>query len=201
LKTSYFLFPLMNFSHKNISSCSFSSPTQPRRKSSPCHRHSPDGGSCNLRHPDFLRAVFHSAGDDWRAVGARALQSLNIFTILGITMLVGLVAKNAILVVDFTNRLKAEGMELKAALLEATHKRFRPIVMTTLAIIAGMLPIALAKGAGAEWKNGLAWVVIGGLTNSLALTLVIVPLVYYLMDKALMRLGWGKKTTVAVEDK
>ena len=129
------------------------------------------------------------------------MQSLNIFTILGIIMLVGLVAKNAILVVDFTNHLKAGGMELRAALVEATHKRFRPIIMTTLAIIVGMLPIALARGAGAEWKNGLGWVLIGGLTSSMVLTLVVVPLVYYLMDKVLMKFGWNKKTVVAIEDK
>ena len=123
-----------------------------------------------------------------------SMQSLNIFTILGIIMLVGLVAKNAILVVDFTNQLKAQGTELKAALLEATHKRFRPIIMTTLAIIVGMLPIALAQGAGAEWKNGLGWVLIGGLTSSMILTLVVIPLVYYLMDKALIKFGRNKKT-------
>lgn len=126
------------------------------------------------------------------------MQSLNIFTILGIIMLVGLVAKNAILVVDFTNQLKAGGMELKAALLEATRKRFRPIIMTTLAIIVGMLPIALAQGAGAEWKNGLGWVLIGGLTSSMILTLVVVPLVYYLMDKVLMKFGRNKKTIIRV---
>jgi HAE1 family hydrophobic/amphiphilic exporter-1 len=86
-------------------------------------------------------------------------------------------------VVDFANQLKAEGVLLKEALLEATRKRFRPVVMTTLAMVAGMLPIALAQGAGAEWKNGLAWVLIGGLLSSMFLTLVIVPLVYYLMDR------------------
>jgi HAE1 family hydrophobic/amphiphilic exporter-1 len=84
--------------------------------------------------------------------------------------------------------MKAEGMALKPALLEATRKRFRPIVMTTLAMVAGMMPIALAQGAGAEWKNGIAWVIIGGLISSMFLTLVIVPLVYYLVDR-----GVGKK--------
>jgi HAE1 family hydrophobic/amphiphilic exporter-1 len=60
-------------------------------------------------------------------------------------------------------------------------------------MVAGMLPIALAQGAGAEWKNGLAWVLIGGLLSSMFLTLVIVPLVYYLMDRVMMRFGWDKK--------
>jgi HAE1 family hydrophobic/amphiphilic exporter-1 len=114
---------------------------------------------------------------------ALTMGSLNLFTMLGLLTLIGLVAKNAILVVDFTNQLKAEGMELKSALMEATRKRFRPIMMTNLSMVAGMLPIALAQGAGAEWKNGLAWVIIGGLISSMFLTLVVVPLVYYLMDK------------------
>lgn len=132
---------------------------------------------------------------------ALTMETLNLFTLLGLLALIGLVAKNAILVVDFTNQLKAEGMELKAALPEAARKRFRPIVTTTPAMVVGMLPIALAQGAGAEWKNGIAWVIIGGLTSSMFLTLVVVPLVYYLMDKMLMKFGWNKKTVVAIEDK
>lgn len=91
-------------------------------------------------------------------------------------------------------------MELKAALLEATRKRFRPIIMTTLAIIIGMLPIALAGGAGAEWKNGLAWVVIGGLTSSMFFTLIIVPLVYYLMDRMLAKFGMDRKKEIVIEE-
>ncbi|MDR1201783.1 MAG: efflux RND transporter permease subunit [Tannerellaceae bacterium] len=128
------------------------------------------------------------------------MESLNVFTILGLLMLIGLVAKNAILVVDFTNQMKAGGMELKAALLEATHKRFRPIIMTTLATIIGMLPIALAGGAGAEWKNGLAWVVIGGLISSMFLTLIIVPLVYYITDKLRARFGFDRKIQIEIKD-
>jgi HAE1 family hydrophobic/amphiphilic exporter-1 len=130
---------------------------------------------------------------------ALTMESLNVFTILGLLMLIGLVAKNAILVVDFTNQMKTGGMELKAALLEATHKRFRPIIMTTLATIIGMLPIALAGGAGAEWKNGLAWVVIGGLTSSMFLTLIIVPLVYYITDKTLTKFGLDRKTPIEIK--
>jgi multidrug efflux pump subunit AcrB len=108
--------------------------------------------------------------------------ALTIFSIMGMIMLVGLVGKNAILVVDFTNKLKKEGMELKNALLEATRLRFRPVLMTNISMIIGLLPIALASGAGAEWKNGLAWALIGGLSSSMLLSLVIVPLVYYLFD-------------------
>lgn len=93
---------------------------------------------------------------------ALTMDTLNLFTLLGLLALIGLVAKNAIILVDFTNQSKEKGMELKAALIEATHQRFRPILMTTTATVIGMLPIALATGAGAEWKNGLAWVMIGG---------------------------------------
>lgn len=130
---------------------------------------------------------------------ALTMETLNVFTILGMIVLIGLVAKNAILVVDFTNQMKAEGMELKAALLEATHKRFRPIIMTTLATIIGMLPVALSTGAAAEWKNGLAWVIIGGLVSSMFLTLIIVPIFYYIMDKILMKFGWDRKKEIAIE--
>lgn len=118
--------------------------------------------------------------------------SLNIFTILGLIMLIGLVAKNAIILVDFTNQQKAEGKSTREALILANHARLRPILMTTIAMVIGMLPIALAKGAGAEWKNGLAWVVIGGLTSSLFLTLVIVPVIYEAFDSIMTRLGWNK---------
>ena len=105
-------------------------------------------------------------------------QSLNIFTILGIIMLIGLVAKNAILLVDFANHRLAVGENIRTALIQANHARLRPILMTTIAMVFGMLPIALASGAGAEMNNGLAIVIIGGLLSSLFLTLVIVPVVF-----------------------
>ncbi|MCL4641886.1 MULTISPECIES: efflux RND transporter permease subunit [Olivibacter] len=119
--------------------------------------------------------------------------SLNIFTILGLIMLIGLVAKNAIILVDFTNQMKAEGNSTRQALIHANHARLRPILMTTIAMVIGMLPIALASSAGSEWKNGLAWVIIGGLISSLFLTLIIVPVVYQVVDNILHRLGWDKK--------
>jgi len=114
---------------------------------------------------------------------AMNLQSLNIFSILGIIMLVGLVAKNAILLVDYTNQLKAQGHNTKNALIESGRTRLRPILMTTIAMVIGMLPLALASGAGAEWKNGMAWALIGGLTSSMLLTLVVVPVMYVIIDK------------------
>ncbi|WP_207536111.1 efflux RND transporter permease subunit [Desertivirga arenae] len=119
--------------------------------------------------------------------------SLNIFTILGLIMLIGLVAKNAIILVDFTNQQIAEGKSVRKALINANHARLRPILMTTIAMVIGMLPIAIAKGAGAEWKNGLAWVIIGGLVSSLFLTLIVVPVVYEAFDKIIKRFTKNKK--------
>lgn len=119
--------------------------------------------------------------------------TLNIFTILGLIMLIGLVAKNAIILVDFTNHLKAEGKSTREALILANHARLRPILMTTIAMVFGMFPIAIATGPSAEWKNGLAWVIIGGLLSSLFLTLIVVPVIYQIVDNILHRLGLDKK--------
>jgi len=115
--------------------------------------------------------------------------NLSIFSIMGMIMLVGLVAKNAILVVDFTNHLKKEGYRTVHALLKATQIRLRPVLMTTLSMIVGLMPIAMATGAASEWKNGIAWVLIGGLTSSMLLTLVIVPLVYSVAENAKTKLN------------
>ena len=120
---------------------------------------------------------------------ALSAQTLSLFTLLGIIMLIGLVAKNAILVVDFTNHLKERGMNTEEALLEATKERLRPILMTTIAMVAGMMPVALANGPGAAWKNGLAWSIIGGLTSSMFLTLLVVPVVYQIVDRVLIKTG------------
>ena len=118
--------------------------------------------------------------------------SLNIFTMLGMIMLIGLVAKNAILIVDFANMRKAAGENTHDALIQANHARLRPILMTTIAMIFGMIPIATASGAGAEMNQGLAWVIIGGLTSSLFLTLIIVPVVYSIFDSLLRRFKKGE---------
>jgi HAE1 family hydrophobic/amphiphilic exporter-1 len=116
-------------------------------------------------------------------------KSLSIFAMIGFIMLMGLVAKNAILIVDFTNQLRTKGLSVTDALIEAGKERLRPILMTTLAMVFGMLPIALSTGASAESKNGLAWVIIGGLTSSLLLTLVLVPAVYATMEKYKEKVG------------
>ncbi len=113
---------------------------------------------------------------------ALTMTNLSIFGMLGLIMLVGLVIKNAILIVDFVNQLKAEGKSSYDALMEGTMARFRPILMTTIAMVIAMIPIAIASGAGSEWKNGLAWVLIGGLTSSMVFTLIIVPVAYYSVD-------------------
>lgn len=124
---------------------------------------------------------------------ALTMQTLNIFSILGIIMLIGLVAKNAILLVDYTNHLKEKGYKTIDALIESGRTRLRPILMTTIAMVIGMLPLALASGAGAEWKNGMALALIGGLTSSMLLTLVVVPVIYLIIDKMIARFA-NRKT-------
>ena len=121
-----------------------------------------------------------------------SMNDLTLFAQLGLIMLMGLVTKNAILIVDFTNQLKSQGKHFKEALIVAGKERMRPILMTTLSMVIGMLPIALAKGTASEWKNGLAWVIIGGLLSSLILTVYLVPMVYYVVDS--LKEKFTKKT-------
>jgi len=125
-------------------------------------------------------------------------ESLTIFSMVGIIMLIGLVCKNAILIVDFANKFRDKGLSVREALVEAGKERLRPILMTTFSMIFGMLPIAIASGASAESKNGLAWVIIGGLTSSLFFTLVLVPAVYTTMEgfKNKFQKWFGKKNSI-----
>lgn len=109
-------------------------------------------------------------------------KSLSMVSMIGIIMLMGLVTKNAILLVDYTNTLRKRGMERDAALAEAGPVRLRPILMTTLTIILGNLPIALGLGRGAEMRAPMSMAVISGLTVSLLLTLLIIPSMYSIMD-------------------
>lgn len=109
-------------------------------------------------------------------------KTLNIFSFIGLILLMGLVKKNAILLVDYTNTLRARGMERKEAILEAGHVRLRPILMTTFAMVFGMMPIAIGIGEGAETRAPMAIATIGGLLTSLFLTLVVVPVAYDLFD-------------------
>ncbi|HVH67236.1 MAG TPA: efflux RND transporter permease subunit [Gemmatimonadales bacterium] len=108
--------------------------------------------------------------------------TFNIMSMIGVIMLMGLVTKNAILLIDFANQARAGGRDRRAALIDAGELRLRPIVMTTLAMIFGMLPTALALGAGSEFRAPMAHAVIGGLITSTLLTLVVVPVVYTYLD-------------------
>jgi HAE1 family hydrophobic/amphiphilic exporter-1 len=108
--------------------------------------------------------------------------TLNIFSIIGVVMLMGLVTKNAILLLDFAIRLRAQGMERSAALLEAARVRLRPILMTTLAMIFGMVPLAFAITEGSEQRAPMGQAVIGGVITSSVLTLVVVPVIYCYLD-------------------
>ena len=119
-------------------------------------------------------------------------QTLNLYSMLGIVMLVGVVAKNGILLVEYAERGVRRGLPAYDAMLQAAQTRFRPILMTTLAMVAGMLPLALGHTIGAEYRRALGTVVIGGLSTSLLLTLFVVPVVYlaYYRRMKSARKGW-----------
>jgi hydrophobic/amphiphilic exporter-1 (mainly G- bacteria), HAE1 family len=108
--------------------------------------------------------------------------TLNLMSMIGMILLTGLVGKNAILLVDYTNYLRRAGMSRTAALLQAGPTRLRPILMTTSALILAMLPLAAKLGDGGEWRAPLAVTVIGGLLTSTLLTLLVIPSVYTLVD-------------------
>jgi len=146
------------------------------------------------------------------ALGGLALfgLTLSMFSMIGIIMLMGLVTKNAILLVDFTNTLRARGYAMREALLEAGKTRLRPIIMTTATMVFGMLPLALALGSGSEMRQGMAVVVVSGLISSTLLTLVLVPVMYTFVEglrsrvpALFKRVTWvripGKTRPIAVE--
>ncbi|AHG87992.1 acriflavin resistance protein [Gemmatirosa kalamazoonensis] len=108
--------------------------------------------------------------------------NMNVMSMIGIIMLMGLVTKNGILLVDFTNQERAKGKARVEAILTASRERLRPIIMTTIAMIFGMIPLALAIGSGAEQRAPMARAVIGGLITSTILTLFVVPVMYTLLD-------------------
>ena len=113
--------------------------------------------------------------------------TLNIMSLIGVILLMGIVAKNAILLIDFAKWSRAKGMPLREALIEAGRIRLRPIMMTTLALIAGMIPVALGRGEGADFRAPLGRAVIGGVITSTLLTLIVIPTVYEILD------GWRER--------
>ena len=108
--------------------------------------------------------------------------TINVYSAIGLMMLFGVVKKNSILQVDYTNTLRSQGIERHEALVAASHVRLRPILMTTIAIVAGMIPIALGKGAGAGSRASMAVTIIGGQMLCLLLTLLVTPVVYSYFD-------------------
>jgi multidrug efflux pump len=109
--------------------------------------------------------------------------TLNVYSQIGLVMLVGLITKNGILIVEFANQLRLTGLDRREAVLEAATLRLRPILMTTLATILGAIPLALAVGAGAESRQQIGWVIVGGLLLGTALTLSVVPVAYTLLAR------------------
>ena len=124
--------------------------------------------------------------------------TLNIYSMIGMVLLIGLVAKNSILLVDLTNQRREQGKGIDEALRDACPTRMRPVLMTSLTVILALLPAALGLGAGAETNGPLAVAVIGGMITSTLLTLVVVPSVYSLVERGIER--WHKRHPKAVTE-
>ena len=125
-------------------------------------------------------------------------RTLNLWSALGVLLLLGIVKKNGILQVDYTNKLLAEGVPREQAILQANHVRLRPILMTTLSIVAGLIPTAVGIGAGSAQRSAVAVTIIGGQSLCLLLTLVVTPVAYSLLAEAGDR-GWRASLSPVVE--
>jgi hydrophobic/amphiphilic exporter-1 (mainly G- bacteria), HAE1 family len=115
--------------------------------------------------------------------------TLNIMSMIGLLMLMGIVAKNAILMIDLAKTIERSGVDRRTAIADAGRLRLRPILMTTFALMAGMVPVALGLGEGADFRAPLGRVVIGGVMTSTILTLIVIPAVYDLLCDLRVRLG------------
>ena len=123
--------------------------------------------------------------------------SLNVYSQIGLITLVGLITKHGILIVEFTNQLREEGMEMVDALVKASAQRLRPILMTTGAMVLGAIPLALASGAGAETRMQIGWVIVGGMSLGTLLTIFVVPTMYTLFARKAVP---GANTAVASDE-
>jgi multidrug efflux pump len=123
--------------------------------------------------------------------------TLNVYSQIGLITLVGLITKHGILIVEFSNQLRQQGREIRDAVMEAASLRLRPILMTTGAMVLGALPLALARGAGAESRQQIGWVIVGGMTVGTLLTIFVVPTVYTWFARARVP---GEITEQAIED-
>jgi HAE1 family hydrophobic/amphiphilic exporter-1 len=124
---------------------------------------------------------------------------LNTMSLIGVVILVGIVVNDAIVKVDFINLARRQGMPLRAAILEAGRVRLRPIVMTTVTTVLGLLPMALGIGRGADLRAPLAIAVIGGLTLATLLTLIVVPVVYAVVEDVRVRLRGGRPASAVAD--
>ena len=110
-------------------------------------------------------------------------QTVSVISFVGLIILVGIIINNGIVLVDYTNQLRAEGMEKDAALLKAGYDRLRPVLITSLTTIIAMLPLAFSTGEGAEMKVPLSVTIVGGLFSATLMTLLVIPVIYSLLEK------------------